>query len=164
MSQFLIAVIGGTQARFFTLEPAQLPAYESGPNLIEQEQLFNPVKEVSGKELWATVKTGRNQGSGGQAHTYDDHRQNHIDEFERRFAQMIATQVVNLTQTHQAQRVILVAESQILGCLRDVLAPQLPKTLQLQELAKDLCKLKPLEIHEHLAMKNLLPARKRSTH
>ena len=81
-----------------------------------------------------------------------------------RFAQMIATHVINLTQTHQAQRVILVAESQILGCLREVLAPQLPKTLQVQELAKDLCKLKPLAIHEHLATKHLLPTRKRATH
>lgn len=161
MIQILVTVISKTKARFLTLEQAQLPAYQSGPNLIEHEALLNPTQDVGGKDLWATVKTGRNQGSAGQAHAYDDHRDNHLEEFERRFAQMIATQIVNLAQTHQAQRLVLVAEPQILGGVRDALNPILPKNLQIQELAKDLCKVKTSELHEHLASKNILPVRKR---
>lgn len=163
MSQSLVAVIDGSKARFLTLEQAELPKYESGPNLIERKDISNPAREVPSKELWATVKTGRNKGSSGQAHTYDDHRENHLDEFERRFAQMIANEIISLTQTYQVQRVLLVAETQILGCVREALAPVLPKNLQSQELAKDLCKLKPSEIHEHLANKNLLPVRKKAS-
>ncbi|HBB31917.1 MAG TPA: host attachment protein [Cyanobacteria bacterium UBA8803] len=161
MTQFLVTAVNGTKARFFTLEQAELPEYESGPNLIEQKDLCNPANDLAGKDLWTNVKTGRNQGSAGQAHGYDDHRENHIGELGRRFAQTIAAEIVNLTQTHRSQRLVLVAEPQILGLLRETLGPLVPKNLQIQELAKDLCKLKPLELHEHLALKNLLPARKK---
>jgi protein required for attachment to host cells len=160
MNQSVVAVIDGTKARFFTLEQAKFPQYESGPNLIEQEGLSNAANEMHGKDLWSNTKTGRNRGSGGQAHNYDDHRQNHIDEFERSFAKEIVTKLIELTQTHHIQQVILVAERQILGMVRDALTPQEPKHLKIQELAKDLCKLKPLELHEYLADKELLPARK----
>lgn len=163
MNHSLVAVVDGTKARFLSLEEAENPEYQSGPNLLERKEVLNPNKELPGKELWANVKTGRNKGAAGQAHAYDDHRQNHLDEFERRFAQMIANEIIHLTQAEQTNRLIVVAEPQILGCLREALAPLLPRNLQIQELAKDLCKLKPLEIQEHLAQKNLLPARKKVT-
>ncbi|NER29800.1 MAG: host attachment protein [Symploca sp. SIO1C4] len=166
MSGLIVAVVDGTRARFFSLEQVQLPEYESGPNLVERETLFNRAKELAGKELWASVKTGRNQGKGSQGHAYDDHRQNHLSEFGRRFAQIVANQIAKMAQVEQAQRLILVAEPQILGLLREVLAPLLPrnpqlKNLQIQELAKDLSKLKPIEIHQSLASKDLMPARKK---
>ncbi len=158
--QVLVAVIDGAKARFLTLEEPELPECQSGPNLVEQKSLFNPAKELQGKELWASVKTGRNQGLGNQAHTYSDRRESHVSEFERRFAVAIANEIVNITQTKHIQRLLLVAEPQILGLMREVATPSLPKNLQIQDLAKDLCKLKPLEIYEYLANKNLLPARK----
>ena len=160
MNQSLVAVIDGTRARFFTLEHPELPEYESGPNLIELECLSNTAKELQGRELWSNAKAGRNRGSGGQAHGYDDHRDHHVDEFERSFAREIVTKIVELTETLQARQVLLVAEPQILGFVRDALAPLAPKHLKIQELGKDLCKLKPLEIHEYLSAKDLLPARK----
>ncbi len=160
MNHSVVAVIDGTRARFFTLEPAQLPEYQSGPNLIERQCLSNQSKELHGKELWANTKTGRNRGSGSQGHNYDDRRQNHVVEFERSFAKEVVTEIVQLAQTYQSRQVILVAEPQILGLAREALTPLLAKNIKIQELAKDLCKLKPLEIHEYLARKNILPARK----
>ena len=44
-------------------------------------------------------------------------------EFERRFAQKIATNIAHLTQVYQAQRVLLIAEPQILGLMREALIP-----------------------------------------
>jgi protein required for attachment to host cells len=161
MSDFLVAVINGTRARFLTLEEAQFPECESGPNLVEHRDILNLAKEMRGQELWANVKTGRNQGAGGQAHGYDDHRENHLSEFGRRFAQAIAAEIVNLSQVHHPQHLLLVAEPQILGMLRETLAAALPKNFNIQELTKDLCKLKPQELHEYLATKNLLPVRKK---
>ena len=160
MNQSVIAVIDGTRARFFALEQAALPEYESGPNLVEKECLANSAKELQGKELWANAKTGRNRGSGSQAHGYDDHRSKHVGEFERSFAKEVVTKIIDLTHTCQCQQVILVAEPQILGFVREALTPLTPKNLKIEELAKDLCKLKPLELHEYLADKELLPARK----
>jgi protein required for attachment to host cells len=161
MSQFLVTVIDGTKARFLTLEPANLPEYESGPNLIERDTLLSPAKEMSGQELWSSTKTGRNRGVAGKSHSYDDHRQNHIIEFERRFAVAIAQKILHLLQVHQTQQLLLVAEPQILGLMREALMPVLPKNLKLSELAKDLCHLKPNELHGYLASKELLPAQKR---
>jgi protein required for attachment to host cells len=157
MSNFVVAVINGTQARFFTLEPAEWPDYESGPNLIEHEGLLSEAHKLHGQELWANVKTGRNRSSNGQAHSYDDHRDNHAVEFEKRFAQNIANRITDLTQTHQAQKLILVAEPQILGLIRTAIASKLPKHLHLQELAKDVCHLNSHQIHSYLANKGLLP-------
>ena len=160
MNQSVIAVIDGTRARFFALEQAAVPEYESGPNLVEKECLANSAKELQGKELWSNTKTGRNRGSGNQAHGYDDHRNNHVGEFERSFAKEIVTKIIDLTHTCQCQRVILVAEPQILGFVREALIPLIPKNLKIEELAKDLCKLKSLELHEYLADRELVPARK----
>ncbi|HAC64499.1 MAG TPA: host attachment protein [Cyanothece sp. UBA12306] len=160
MNQAVVAVLDGTRARFFTLETAEFPEYESSPNLVEHQSLSNNVKELAGKDLWANTKTGRNRGSRSQGHRYDDHRQNHLSEFERSFAKEVETKIINLIQERDARQLLLVAEPQMLGFIRDSLTPHLPKTIKVQELAKDLCKLKPFDIHEYLAHKNLIPARK----
>ena len=81
--------VDGTRARFFTLSPMEFDAYEARPDLIEHDTLHNAEKEMPGQDLWAKPKTERNQGRSGQAHSYDDHRSNHLVEFERRFAQAI---------------------------------------------------------------------------
>lgn len=162
MSEVLVAVLDGSRARLFTLEQAALPEYESGPNLVERQELANPSKELPGRDLWANVKTGRNQGSAGRSHAYDDHRQSHVEEFERRFIQTVAADIVNLAQTHGVQRIVLVAEAQTLGLVREALSSSPPKNFTVQELGKDLSKLKPLELHEYLAAKDLLPVRRKA--
>jgi protein required for attachment to host cells len=158
MNQFLLAVIDGTKARFLTLEPADLSEPKSRPHFIEQKCLLNPDQELQGQELWASAKTGRNRGIAGQAHSYDDGRDHHRVEFERRFAQMITTQILHLIEAHQAQQLLLIAEPKILGLVRDVLVPVLPKKVTINELAKSLCQLNPHELFEYLMSKQLLPA------
>lgn len=162
MNRFLVTVIDGTKARFLTLEPVESPESESGPNLIEHDELLNPAKEMAGQELWANVKTGRNRGSGNRGHNYDDHRSNHLVEFERKFAQAVTERIDELLQSHQSQALVLVAEPQILGTMRSCLHASNGRGIQIQELAKDLRHLRPKEVHEYLASKGLLPARQRA--
>ena len=161
MSQYLVTAINGAKARFFTLETAQFPEYESSPNLKEHSCLFSSTKELLGKELWANTKTGRNRGIAGITHSYDDRRQAHIIEFERRFVSDIGKTIVDLIENHQVQRLILIAEPQILGLIRDTLVSILPKNFKVNELAKDLCYLKSNQLHEYLANKRLLPRTKK---
>ncbi len=161
MVKFAVAVINGSQARFFTLDSAALSEYESSPNLLEEESLADSTRELHGQELWANTKTGRNRGSNGQAHSYDDHRQKHEIEFEKRFANKISSAMLNLIQTHQARHLIIVAEPRILGMLRDLMTGNLFKNLQIDEVAKDICHLKSNQIHDYLAKKGLLPACKK---
>ena len=160
MNQVLVAVMNKTRGRFLTLDWGEFPEYESGPNLVEQKSILNPIQESQGKELWASVKTGRNQASGSEAHAYDERRESHVVEFERRFAQMIAQEILLLIQDGYIPQVLLVAEPQILGIVRQEITPALSTKLQVQDLAKDL-NYKALEIHEHLANYHLLPVRKR---
>ena len=158
MSKFSVAVIDGTQARFFILDSAASSEYESGPNLIEQEKLSDSTQELHGQELWANTKTGRNRGSNGQAHSYDDHRQNHKLEFEKRFANKISSAMLDHIKTHQAKHLILVAEPQILGLMREAMTDNLFKNINIQEVAKDICHFNVNQIHDYLAKKELLPA------
>ncbi|HEY9623025.1 MAG TPA: host attachment protein [Crinalium sp.] len=162
MNPYLVAVINAVQARLLTLDATDVPEHEAGPTLIEQTKLENATQDRQGQNLWSSVKAGRNRGSGGQAHSYDDHRQNHMHEFERRFAQEIAAQIASLIQTQSPQQLLLIAEPQILGLMRDALASLIPKTIKVSELGKDLCQLKPSELHTYLADKKLLPAYKRA--
>lgn len=161
MSQYLVTAMNGATARFFTLESSLSPEYDSDLKLVEHEGIISPERGLSGEALWSNTKSGRNRGASGQAHSYDDHRQSHRVEFERRFAQSIATQLLNLAQTHQAQQLILIAEPQILGLIREVCIPLLPRQLKVNELARDLCHLKPQELHKYLAEKGELPSRRK---
>ena len=81
-------------------------------------------------------------------------------EFSRRFAQSIVHQISGLLQTSEVNSFVLVAEPQILGLLREAIAPVVPKQVALRDLAKNLCALKSREIHDYLAKRDLLPAYK----
>lgn len=158
MQNYVIAVVNSTKARLFVLEPAKFPEYEPSSKLIEVATLLSSTQELQGQDLWSNTKPGRNRGTAGQAHGYDDHRENHRTEFERRFAQAIAARMTELLLTYQPHQLLLIAEPQILGIMREILIPELPKNLKVYELAKDLCQLSTHELHEYLATKNLLPA------
>lgn len=161
MRHILVAVMNGTKARFLTLESSQVPGIDGQITLVEQPSLSSPENELLGQELWSTPKTGRNWGSRGQSQSYDDHREQHAIEYERRFAGMIAQHLAEWVHTYKPEKLVLVVETQFLGLMREAVASTLPKTLEINELAKDLCQLRPLELHEYLANKALLPAPQR---
>lgn len=158
MENYVVVVVSSVKAKFFVLELPDFPDAESSLKLIEIEQLLNSAQKLQGQDLWSSTKPGRNRGSTGQAHSYDDHRDNHRVEFERRFAQEIATKLFQVLKTNQARHLLLVAEPKILGIMRETLIPDLPKNIKLIELVKDLCHLKAHELHQYLATKDLLPA------
>jgi len=158
MSPVLVVVADGAKARFFSLEVKELVEGELGPYLLEDETLVNPVQMQQGQQLWSGPESqaGHFQEGKSQAHSYDDRRRDHEVEFERRFAQSIAEQILSRVQTHQLQSLLLIAEPRILGLLREVLIPALPKALKLSELDKNLCHQKPQELYEYLASRDLL--------
>lgn len=164
MNHYSIIVAGGSRARFFTLEAAEFPEMESSPRLVEQKDLINPETKAHDGTLWSETKTGRNRApGGGPAHGYDDHRAQHEDEFERRFARDIAEEATRLVKSNNTRHVILVAQKRMLGFLRGAIDPLLKAGVHIEEFAKDLCKLPPQDLHEHLSRENLLPPRRRHT-
>lgn len=157
MRNYIVAVVSSAKAKFFVLKLTDFPADETSPRLTEINELLNSTQKLQGQDLWSSTKPGRNRGSAGQAHSYDDHRQNHRVEFERRFAQEISIQLFQVIKINQPYHLLLVAEPKILGVMREVLTPALPKSLKFSELTKDLCQLKAHELHDYLATKKLLP-------
>jgi protein required for attachment to host cells len=160
MTENCVVVAGGTHARFFTLEKSSLPEMEPGPNLVEVTGLIHPEKDLH-SELWSDKKTGRNRApKGAGAHGYDDHRNQHEDETERRFARDVAEQAARLAKAHQVRNVTLVAHKRMLGFLRNALAPLMKAGVEVQEVPKDLVKLTAHELHEHLSRDHIIPGRK----
>ncbi len=161
MHNYLIVVADGARARFFELVPAELPPLESGPNLVELEDLVNPEIDVKGRDLWSNLKSGRGRAPGeGPAHGYDDHRESHREEIERRFARQTATRIVERLTRHRADVLIVAAESRMLGMLRDALGARLPAGIHLIEHAENLSRLNALHLHIHLAEEGALPPHK----
>ncbi len=161
MLNYLVVVADGARARFFTLVPAEFPEIESSPNLVELEDLINTEIDEKGKDLWSDLKSGRGKAPGdGPAHGYDDHRDHHRDELERRFAHETGAEILRRAAEKKVDRVVIVAESRMLGMLREAVEGKLPETTRLIERAEDLSKLAAHEIHAHLAREELLPPRK----
>lgn len=160
MMNTIVVVANGSRARFFSLQPADTPAYESSPRMVEHGGLVNPEQEAAGKELWSDNKSGRNRSSGGGgAHGYDDHRNQHRAEYERRFVQSVAGEAANLARNQGASRMVITADNRMLGMLRGELHRS--NGLDLKEVAKDYSKLSVQELHEQLAALNLVPARRK---
>ena len=149
MDKCVVAVISNNKARFFTLEEAEWPEYESGPNLVEQESL-SPSSSGYGGEFWSKIASRYNNGC----------QQKDCDrcKFKRKFAQKVASEIVNLVRINQGQTLIIVAKPQILNAMRKVFVPTIFKGLKIKALHKDISHFKPSQVHQYLAQKQLVPA------
>ena len=148
MDKVVVAVISSTQARFFTLEQAEWPEYESGPHLIEQSSLLHSVSQHS-RGLWTKIVNHQQKNRAIEEH----HCQ-----FERKFAQKITGEIINLIRIHQGQRLIVVAQPQILNLMHKFFTPTLFHNLHIKELPKDITHFGSNQIHHYLAQKHLIPA------
>ncbi|RLK47087.1 protein required for attachment to host cells [Alkalispirillum mobile] len=164
MSEYCVVVAQGSRARFFTLEPSELPEMEGGPNLVEQQALTNTEHQAHEEDVWADIRRGRNRSPSGNAHGYDEHRKNHDDEMERRFAKDIAKTLNQMAAGNGTRRVVLCAEKRMLGFLRPSMNGQLPGSLELREVPKDLTRLTSTQLHQRLADQGYLPRRRPPTH
>ena len=159
MMNTVIVVANGSRARFFSLRPAEAPEYESSPRMVEHETLVNPEQEAAGKDLWSDSKSGRNRSAGGVVHRYDDHRNQHRVEYERRFVQSVAGEAANLARSQGAMRVVVTADNRMLGMLRG----ELHRTngFEIKEVAKDYSKFSVQDLHAQLASLALIPPQRR---
>ena len=162
MGNYCVVVASGAQARFFILEPAEFPELGIGPNLVERGDLINPEKEIARRDLYTDSKMGRGRAPhGGPSHGYDDHRSQHEDEFDRRFARKVLEKTGRVAEANKARCIVLVASAPILGLLRQHLDIIRKRGMEVHGLAKDMTKFSPKQVHDYLAREQLLPACKR---
>jgi len=158
MSDYLIVVTDSARARYFTLEPVEFPEMESGPQLVELQDLINPEGQLAEGELFTNLKSGRGRApQGGPAHGYDDHRDRHTDELDKRFCQTVTREIARLVQEQRARCVVLAAQPRILGVLRPEMDVVHRQGVEIFEVPRDFTKLPPRKIHEHLSREDLLP-------
>ena len=165
MSDYLVVAADSSRARFLTLRPREVPELESGPTLTEEGAITNPEGEMSGGEVFTTTKSGQNRASGGSGadHAYDDHRSRHFGEFERRFAQQVAREIVQRARDAGARHVVVAAEKHMLGHLRPQLDGLKQGKIDCREVASEMTNLSPDEIQRHLAGKGVVPAKQGPT-
>lgn len=156
MTYTLIAVVDHNCARLFRFEESDFPE-QSPPVFTELNQILNSVRDRSAQALWSNTQSGHNRSVGSHTYGYDDHRDNHIREFERRFVSDLVNEIESLKKAAPFNRLILVAAPQMLGITRQTLSPQIIESVDFQEMAKDLSKFTPTEIHKYLASKDQLP-------
>jgi protein required for attachment to host cells len=146
---------------FFFLESASFPEIESSPKLVECERLVNPEKELAERELYTDSKTGRGRAPrGGPAHGYDDHRSQHEEESDRRFAHKVVKEARRFAREKQARCVLLVAPTRMMRLFRQDLSIIRERGIRVQELTKDMSKFSSRQIHKYLAKEALVPPRR----
>ena len=160
MSNNCIVVADGSRARFFCLEDVPSPETQSGPNLTEVNDLINPEKEARDSELFSDSKNGGNRTNGHGVHGYEDHRQRHETENDRRFAKSIAETAAQLARKHGANGVVLVAQHHTLGMLRSEFESLSRTGMTIHEFHKDLSKLPVSKLQDVLAKERLIPKRR----
>jgi protein required for attachment to host cells len=127
-----------SRARLFVSVPApeRLGATAGGSDLLEVEALTDPEGELKDGELFST-RGGSNRSPHGAKFGYDDHRQRHRDEEERRFARRVADAVLARFRSEEAARLVVAVEPRLLGLLRRELKGKLQAGVEVIEVAKD---------------------------
>ena len=156
MQRTCIAVVDASRARLFTYERS-LEAEGLNELLVEERDLINPARRRRPSELFSDSRPGSSR-SGSLQYAFDDHREKHIDALDAEFSRSVISEVVALLRAAHANRVILCASPHMLGELREA-GRNLPRNIAIAELARDLVKLTPPQLREHLGSQGLLPAR-----
>ena len=149
MDRIVVVAIGNTEARFFTLEQAEWPEYESGPHLIEQSSLSRSTED-SARGLWTKIAKKSTQNIKAS--------ENYRYKFERKFAQKITGEIIHLIRIEQGQKLVLIARPKILKLIHQFFTPTLFGNLHIQELPRDISHFGSNQIHQYLAQKQIVPA------
>jgi protein required for attachment to host cells len=158
MTKTCIIVADGARARFITLEIPLEPSIDGGARLIERDDLVNPEAEAPQHGLLRD-RSGRGHGSqNGPAHALDDHREQHLQEVQRRYARRLVERAERLVTEYGATGLILAAEPRLLGVLRAELGARRLSGVEVRELSENLSR-RPLgDIQTSLAARGLIPA------
>jgi protein required for attachment to host cells len=153
MHRTCIAVVDASRARLLTLERSS-DAEGLHESLVELRDFINPARRLTPADLLSD--SPGSSRSGTHQFGLDDHRDAHIDKLDAEFAQLVNDEVEALLRTTPAKRLIVCASPRMLGHLRAVRGKH--SDLTIDDVARDLVKLTPTQLREHLSEQGLLPA------
>ena len=140
MSKIWVVVADEAKARIFSAEKPVDPLLEvkvmssSEANLLEQDLVSD--------------KPGRGNSSGQSKHAFEE-KSTHKEQYAISFAKEISEYLTENLRTKAFGKLLLIAAPRFLGLLRKELTKGVTEVVSLQ-LDKDLTKMKPVEIREHL--------------
>jgi protein required for attachment to host cells len=147
MYKACIAVVDASRARVFTFERVSLhDGLEE--KMVEAIDLVNPARRRRASELFTT--SGRTFG-------YDDHRDEHIEGFDRTFAAAVIAELTRVVADDGVDRVILCASPRMLGVLRTLTAGLYKQGRIVDELPRNIVELTPTQLRDYLGSYGLLP-------
>jgi protein required for attachment to host cells len=148
-----IAVVDAAHAQIYSYskidgEPA---------TLVAELDLVNPGRREHG--MFTDQPSRGPHGFG----TKDDHRTDHVEELDARFARQIVGELERLSRDRAFKNMIVVASASMLGLLRAE-TPALSRTgVEIDEVPYDLAKLTPPQLHDRLAALSLIAPRSHGT-
>ena len=147
MHKQMLIVADRVQARFFRLDDVDFPEYQSGPKLVELEQIYNADVLISDRR---GVETPLKIHAGPQR-----------VQREKLFARQISSRATKMAQQNHCSNLIISAESQMLGYLRLCTGEMNKNGIHITEIDKGLSRFGPKKIHGILSNNGILPAQRR---
>jgi hypothetical protein len=155
MTRICVVAADGAKARFFVSE--SVPDAPHREHLAERSALVNPERKVPGKDWYSNVRSGSNRAPHGATYEYDDHRERHLAEVERRFARALAEIIGEFVRRENASKLVLAVDSRMLGLLRERVPEFVPEATEILEVATNVAALAPAAIHSLLSKQGVFP-------
>ncbi|HEY5921182.1 MAG TPA: host attachment protein [Kofleriaceae bacterium] len=163
MKRACIAIVDAARARLFTYQEDADP----GRELREVRDLTNPGRRLKQSEMFSETRpplgqSGRPGPSGEPGSTKDDHRDDHVNMMDMKFAKEVIEEIEEIIRSEAYGRVILIAGPKMLGELRKANgALKRNGDLVVDEIPRDLANLTATQLHDHLASLDMIPGRQR---
>jgi len=151
-----IMVAGGARSRFISVEVGDDAQVDGGPRLVEHEEMLNPDGEMPARGLFSDRSGRAHASSVGAAHGLDDHRDQHQEEIDRRFARRVTDAAERFVTERQIVRFIICAEPRLLGRLRAELQPKRWRQVEVVELGEDLTRHPLRQLQDVLVRRELV--------
>ncbi|MBE7449996.1 MAG: host attachment protein [Kofleriaceae bacterium] len=160
MPRICLVVADAARARILTCEPGDAAA-DLSPRLVDHVDLVNPERRLRPSQVHSETRPGTLHGPGGRASGSDDHRDQHREDVDQRFAGEIYRQLGDVLTAYPATKAVIVASPHMLGLLRRWIGGLAARRVEVQEVARDLTLETVPQLHDHLADLGLVPARTR---
>ncbi len=163
MKRVFIAIVDAARARLYTYQEDADP----GRQLREVRDLTNPGRRMKAGEMFsetrpALARAGGRPGIGGEpGSTKDDHRDDHIEMMDAKFAKEVIDEIEQVLRTEAYGRLILASPPRMLGELRNASTSLRKNGLVVDEVPEGLSYMTSAQLHDHLAALSLIPARTR---
>lgn len=156
MNRTAIVVVDNRLAHIYGIESVDSPRVRV--KLVERKALENPDADMSEKNGGGRPATESNSNrDAGPVHPIGPQRERHRLEHNRRFGREIARETAAVAAGWKVGTIVLVADTRMLGLLREPLRDALHRGIELKELAKDYGRLGPADLCDHLLQNHLIP-------